>query len=710
MSLNSIMTTSLSALQANQSALKLTSNNVANVNTDGYTRIDAQFSTRSSVNDVYGVDVSAERVASKYLAAAEMRAASDLSAAEIKSDFLDRAQGLLGDPSDGNSVFAALDQALNSFGALSTDPSDNLRRSDVVSSLTILVGQLDQSSSEIEALRKEADSRLRSVAQDANLLMQAVADLNLSIQRANISGSDSTQAETEQANILDQLSQILDIRVEERSMGGVNVRTTDGFILVDSEAAEISVETDTENVEGYGGLLVRQPHANSTIDLESHLSGGELAGLLSIRDKELADLGASFGEYAAGVVDAINAGHNEGAAHPAPSVLTGVNTGLVTTDAHGFTGEAHLAIVDSSGVVTQNLNINFDTGDIIDSTGATLASMGAGATIGALRDNLNTALGANATVAFAGGRMTITGATSNNGIVIRQDETNPADRAGRGFSHTFGLNNIVGRDTPISTATGLTSTSPLGATIGEVMLFDIRDSEGALLRQAEVTIDATHTTIGDLTNAINSEIAAYGSVSLDTDGRMVFSPNSGGIADKLNVVRDTTQRGDTGLSLAQIFNLGTSNMSRRAQGLEVREEIARDVTLVAAARPDLDGAVVGDVVLGAGDGRGATALEGVSTVLQRFGEAGALGAQSGSISNYAARLAGIAGSRANSAETAVLSAEALKNEVGMRRESVEGVNLDEELVKMTQYQQAYAAASRMIQAAQELYDTLLRMV
>ena len=46
----------------------------------------------------------------------------------------------------------------------------------------------------------------------------------------------------------------------------------------------------------------------------------------------------------------------------------------------------------------------------------------------------------------------------------------------------------------------------------------------------------------------------------------------------------------------------------------------------------------------------------------------------------------------------------------MRRESVEGVNLDEELVKMTQYQQAYSAASRMIQAAQELYDTLLSMV
>jgi flagellar hook-associated protein 1 FlgK len=45
-----------------------------------------------------------------------------------------------------------------------------------------------------------------------------------------------------------------------------------------------------------------------------------------------------------------------------------------------------------------------------------------------------------------------------------------------------------------------------------------------------------------------------------------------------------------------------------------------------------------------------------------------------------------------------------------RRMSEEGVNLDEELVKMTTYQQAYAAASRMIQAAKDLYDICLNMV
>ena len=44
------------------------------------------------------------------------------------------------------------------------------------------------------------------------------------------------------------------------------------------------------------------------------------------------------------------------------------------------------------------------------------------------------------------------------------------------------------------------------------------------------------------------------------------------------------------------------------------------------------------------------------------------------------------------------------------QQALSGVNLDEELVKMTTYQQAYAAASRMIQAARDLYDIVLNMV
>ena len=84
--------------------------------------------------------------------------------------------------------------------------------------------------------------------------------------------------------------------------------------------------------------------------------------------------------------------------------------------------------------------------------------------------------------------------------------------------------------------------------------------------------------------------------------------------------------------------------------------------------------------------------------------------QTSSVDEYGARLAGYAGLRAQSLEASRAGAEAVRDEAQQRRLSEEGVNLDEELVNMTTYQQAYAAASRLIQAARDLYDVVLRMV
>ena len=110
MSISSIMSNGLSALAANQQALKATSTNVANVNTVGYSRLDVQFISREASGGLSGVEIEVRRVANAYLAAAEMRGASDVASADILSQFMDRAQGLLGQIlliDRGRSVWAA---------------------------------------------------------------------------------------------------------------------------------------------------------------------------------------------------------------------------------------------------------------------------------------------------------------------------------------------------------------------------------------------------------------------------------------------------------------------------------------------------------------------------------------------------------------------------------------------------------------------------
>ena len=121
MSINSIMSTGLSALAANQQALKATSTNVANVNTVGYSRLDVQFLSRQASGGLSGIEIEVTRVANAYLAAAEMRGSADVASADILSQFMDRAQGLLGDPSDTSTVFSTLDPVFASFGLKAPD-------------------------------------------------------------------------------------------------------------------------------------------------------------------------------------------------------------------------------------------------------------------------------------------------------------------------------------------------------------------------------------------------------------------------------------------------------------------------------------------------------------------------------------------------------------------------------------------------------------
>ena len=117
----------------------------------------------------------------------------------------------------------------------------------------------------------------------------------------------------------------------------------------------------------------------------------------------------------------------------------------------------------------------------------------------------------------------------------------------------------------------------------------------------------------------------------------------------------------------------------------------------------------GQTALSAGDGRGARALADVGEKAVNFAAAGGAAGGSMAVSRYLSDLAGDIGGRAASAEQRHSAASSLVTEARSRRSSYEGVNLDEELVKLTTFQQAFNASARMIQAAKDMYDILLGM-
>jgi flagellar hook-associated protein 1 FlgK len=213
-----------------------------------------------------------------------------------------------------------------------------------------------------------------------------------------------------------------------------------------------------------------------------------------------------------------------------------------------------------------------------------------------------------------------------------------------------------------------------------------------------------------LLNALNAPIGGlgqYGSFSLNSLGALSFTSNAPGVT--MGVASDDTQRGAGGPSMSQLFGLGVSLQAGRATTFQLRADIEANPANLALAKLDLS-APAGTPVVAVGDGSGAAALSKVASAQARFGAAGDLPAMTTTVSQYAANLAGALGQQASAAASANTAAGAVQSEAQTRLQSVEGVNLDEELVNLTTYQQAYNASARLIQASQAMINTLLDVV
>ena len=142
----------------------------------------------------------------------------------------------------------------------------------------------------------------------------------------------------------------------------------------------------------------------------------------------------------------------------------------------------------------------------------------------------------------------------------------------------------------------------------------------------------------------------------------------------------------------------------------MRSDVAANPLKLALATFDLAQAAAGKPVLAIGDGRGAQRLAQAGETTTGFDAAGGLAASSMSVSRYASELAGSIARKADAAASRLTIADAVGAEADTRRSSAEGVNLDQELISMTTYQQAFNASARLVQASKDMYEALLLMM
>ncbi|ATQ41839.1 flagellar hook-associated protein FlgK [Caulobacter mirabilis] len=706
MSLSAIMSAANSGLNAAQTGLRAVSDNIANVNTPGYVRKLVDQRPLVSAGMGVGVDIAQiRRAADQFLQRAALTARASSAEANVVSQNMDRVQALFGDPSGKSSFFSRLDDIYTAFSAAANDPSSAIRRDQAIDGVSDFLSEAKRIGASLKDLQTEADSRISANIERVNQLLGQIEGLNGDISRAKIQGGDATGSENIQSQLIDELSGLMDVNVSQRGNGGVVIRASDGAALAGAGGAAKLSYVRKEGVSGE--IAVTLPGSSQAQTIMGKITGGEIRGLMDLRDKELPAISEQLSEFVTRAVDELNRAHNASSPVPAPNKLTGRNTGLdLSTAVGGFTGKTTVAVLDANGMITRQVEIDFDAGTM--SVGGVPGSTPF--TPASFLGTLNTALGGQATASFANGALSLTGA-AGRGVAISDDATTPAQKAGKGFSHFFGLNDLVTSKGFTNYETGLKPTDAHGFTAGQTISLRIADGTGSRIRDVSVAVPAGGT-MQDLLDALNSPtggVGLYGQYSLDADGALSFKA-SGGNGASISVVQDNTVHGGPGgPSMSQLFGIGAAQRSGRINTLEVRTDIAANPASLGLAKLDLAQAAAGKPALAVGDGRGAILLSKAGETMAKFDAVGGTAAASMTVSRYASEFAGSIGRKSDAAASREEIAKSVATEANARRTSAEAVNLDQELISMTTYQQAFAASARLVQASKDMYDVLLAM-
>lgn len=297
-SLFSSLTSAARALDAQRFGLDATGQNIANVNTPGYTRrvIDmAAVPPESNLTAGRGVDVVAVRSVRDLMI--ERRLQQEVPAERREAalaDVLGVVEVALGKP--GESIDGALDRFFDAFANLSQSPSSSVARQEVLLQAESLAETFRDMAERLAVSYRDTNVQVASSAQDINDLATRIAKINETIARTGESAGGILTLQDEQSVLVRQLSEIVDIDVLQRADGGVDITIGNGRALV---IGENGYQVQASAVAGVNHIFA------AGVDITSELSAGKIGGLIYARDVLLPgyqnDLDALAYEVAANV-------------------------------------------------------------------------------------------------------------------------------------------------------------------------------------------------------------------------------------------------------------------------------------------------------------------------------------------------------------------------------------------------------------------------
>jgi flagellar hook-associated protein 1 FlgK len=358
MSLGSALAIAMSGLRANQSALSIVSSNIANAQTPGYVseginQVEVQTGDSGASVIVTGVN----RQLDQFIQSQLRTETSGGAYADQMASVLTQLQSVYGTPGAAGSLESAFSNFTTALQSLSTTSGTSSSQISAATAAQSLVQQLNATTQGIQTLRSNAEQDLNISVGQANTAMSQIAQLNTRLQGLNPTDPASATLMDQRDKAIDQLSQLMDIRVSSNGNNQTSIYTTNGVELVGAQASKLSFNSqgtlnansqwNSNPAKSSAGTITCTLANGATIDMiaTNSIGSGQIGADLTLRDKTLVQAQTQVDQLAASMASALSDKTTAGTAAPAAlapkagfdldtsNVLPGNTINLTYTDA-----------------------------------------------------------------------------------------------------------------------------------------------------------------------------------------------------------------------------------------------------------------------------------------------------------------------------------------------------------------------------------------
>ena len=296
------------ALSAEQAALNATTNNVANVNTPGYSRVRPVLRENDPVvlgSVTYGMGVSLEKLESLRDPILQRRIQEETSQqGQLNALVTAMQQAQVQFTASRSDIGTEISNFFSSLNQLSTDPTNLSLRQGVLTAASNMASAFNNTANNLIQQRANLDLNVGQDVAQVNTLTSQIATLNMRISELQGVNQDASAFVDQRDVLIGKLSNLVDVSTIQ-SDDGLTLTTSNGTALVvGGQSFALSTKTNSSGMQD-----VYDSQGNN---ISAKLTSGELAGLLEMRDQKLPGTLANLDTLAAGLANGVNAAHQGG--------------------------------------------------------------------------------------------------------------------------------------------------------------------------------------------------------------------------------------------------------------------------------------------------------------------------------------------------------------------------------------------------------------